>query len=41
MIILFLRSNYEELQDGMIEVALDPQNNKAGDIRHVCAEVIS
>jgi len=41
MIILFSRSDNEELHNGMIEVALDPQNNKTGDIWHVFVEVIS
>lgn len=32
------RSDNEELHNGMIEVALDPQNNKTGDIWHVFVE---
>lgn len=40
IVIFFFRDDNEEPDSGIIEVELDPQRNKTGDIWHICVEVV-
>ncbi|URE39115.1 Carbohydrate-binding module 48 (Isoamylase N-terminal domain) [Musa troglodytarum] len=38
---IFGREKGQEICDGMVEIALDPQKNKTGDVWHICVEGLS
>ncbi|THU47262.1 hypothetical protein C4D60_Mb09t13650 [Musa balbisiana] len=38
---IFGREKSQEICDGMVEIALDPEKNKTGDVWHICVEGLS
>lgn len=40
LVIGIIRGGSERLDDGMMELTLDPHVNKTGDIWHICIEVV-
>lgn len=40
MDLIWFSGNLGRLDGGMVELALDPQVNKTGDIWHICVKVV-